>query len=181
MNKHKARTPMQNIERKEKKKLIIKTVIISSILSIIVFCFLSYNIYQRIRYNECLNNNMVLYDYCNGKIDLKSNKEIIDNGLPYYYVLKEGNTITIGDGQAGYIKIYKNNILVSMMVDNYLADFISYFNIKVWFGGTRSITPNREYQIRCDKEYKRTLNGDSYPLFQKKDEVIKINGKTFIN
>jgi len=142
---------------KEKHKLIIKTAILSSIISIIVFCMVSYHLYSYNRYRECLNNNAALWSFEEGRLELiekdddTSRKVYAGYGMRIQ-VNEIGEIDYISDENGTFVKTFKDNILQSVSIDDNLADFISYLNPKVWFGGVRTVQVNKEYQRRSDKE-----------------------------
>ncbi|MCT4544801.1 MAG: hypothetical protein N4A63_14795 [Vallitalea sp.] len=176
-------------QRKEKRKLIIRTAIITSIISVVVFCIVSYKLYSYNRYKECLYNDGALYLYQEGELrlieDNDDTKEKIYLGGGFRIYMNEVEGIyTISDENDGFIKIYKDNILQHIYVDDYLADFVSYLNPKVWFGGARHIISNRTYNIRSDKEISKLKKlidegGENY-LLSSDLHYIKIDNKYII-
>ncbi|MCT4598121.1 MAG: hypothetical protein N4A50_09630 [Vallitalea sp.] len=174
---------------KEKYKLIIITSLLTSIISIVIFCRVSYHLYSYNRYRECLNNNGALWNYEEGKLQLTVTHddatEKIYSGYGMKIYMNEIDGIhTITDENDGFVKGYKNNILQYIYVDDNLADFISYLNPKVWFGGVRNIKSSIIYKIRSDKDIeilnKLIIEGGEAFLSSSNLEFIKVNDKYII-
>lgn len=140
-----------------KRKLIIKTAILSSAVSILVFCMASYYLYSYNRYKECLNNNAALWNFEEGMLQLVEGQNEVDgdvytgNGMTIH-INELGEIRYISDEYGGFKKLFKDNILQYVFVDDDLADFISYINPRVCLGGARKVKPEKKYEIRSDDE-----------------------------
>ena len=145
-------------QSKELRKNRRNTILITIIVTIIVWsAFIVYG-YQWVTYYQCRHSNTVLYGYEQGKIEKITDASLVDDantGRWLYY--SEGEISNVIDNGMGYLKIYRNNILITMSVDDPMADLKSYFSPKYWITGTRSIRNNIVYQIRDENKYQKAL------------------------
>lgn len=158
-----------------------RTILITVLVTIRVWSIVIAFGYQWMIYYQCRHSNTVLYGYDQGlieKITEESQVDELQSGRWLYY--KTGEMSHVIDNGMGYMKIYRNNILVSLSVDDPLADLKSYFNPRYWISGERAVRANKVYEIRDDAAYQKALKQLEENTVPER-YLLKIGDEYFVN
>ena len=158
-----------------------QSVLITVLVTIVVWSIVIAFGYQWMTYYQCRHSNTVLYGYDQGlveKIIEESQVGELPTGRWHYY--ENGEMSHVIDNGMGYMKIYRNNILISLSVDDSLADLKSYFNPRFWITGERMVRANKVYEIRDESAYQKALKQleeNTVP----EQYLLKIGAEYFVN
>jgi len=147
---------------------------------IVMLCLVNWQ-YKSMRYETCIDDNSVLQLYKEGEISLVAPEEA-DTTQEVYSLVKITDELIIAvNREEGYIKTYRNGILLEMSVDNKFAELLAKFNPKYLIFEKKEYRKNLVFAIRNEEEYNELLEKVKTGKISDDEGFLKIEDQYFIN